>query len=86
MLGFSDKMDKMVSTIETKMKLETVIAKFMVAIDLDSKHHSLSSQALGMCLKVVAPEFVQKSLELLQNVSVFLGEYRGRVQSVQLQG
>ena len=32
-------------TIETKMKLETVIAKCMVAIaiDLDSKHHSLLS-------------------------------------------
>ena len=59
-LGFSDKMDKMVSVIETKMKLETVLAKFMVAIDLDSKHHSLASQALDMCLKLVAPEYVQK--------------------------
>ena len=59
-LGFSDKMDKMVSFIETKMKLETVLAKFMVAIDLDSKHHSLASQALDMCLKLVAPEYVQK--------------------------
>ena len=59
-LGFSDKMDKMVSTIETKMNLETVLAKFMVAIDLDSKHHSLASQALDMCLKLVAPEYVQK--------------------------
>ena len=59
-LGFSDKMDKLVSQIEMKMKLETVIAKFMVAIDLDSKHHSLASQALDMCLKLVAPEFVQK--------------------------
>ena len=59
-LGFSDKMDKMVSKIETNMKLETVIAKFMIAIDLDSKHHSLASQALDMCLKLVAPEYVQK--------------------------
>ena len=61
-LGFSEKMDKMVTTIEPKMKLETVIAKCMVAIaiDLDSKHHRPSSQALDMCLKLVAPEFVQK--------------------------
>ena len=59
-LGFSDKMDKMVSAIETDMKLETVLAKFMVAIDLDSKHHSLASQALDMCLKLVAPEYVHK--------------------------
>ena len=41
-----DKMDKLVSTIETKMKLETVIAKFIVTIEFDSKHHSLSSQKL----------------------------------------
>ena len=52
-------MDKMVSTIETNMNLETVLAKFMVAIDLDSKHHSLASQALDMCLELVAPEYVQ---------------------------
>ena len=59
MLGFSD---KMVSTIDTKMKLETVIAKFMVAIDLDSKHHSLSSQALDMCLKLVVPRIITNSI------------------------
>ena len=53
-------MDKMVSTIETKMNLETVLAKFMVVIDLDSKHHSLASQALDMGLKLVAPEYVEK--------------------------
>ena len=54
-LGFSDKMDKLVSKIEINMKLEVVLSKFMVAIDLDSKHHSLASQALDMCLKLVAP-------------------------------
>ena len=58
-LGFSDKMDKIVSKIEENMKLELIVAKFMVAIDLDSKHHSLASQALDMCLKLVAPEYVQ---------------------------
>ena len=60
-LGLSNKMDTMVSKVEMKMNLETVIAKFVVSIDLDSKHHSLASQALDMCLKLETPEFIQKS-------------------------
>ena len=32
----------------------------MVAIDVDSKHGSLASQALDMMLKLVAPEYSHK--------------------------
>ena len=71
-LGFSDKMDKIVSKIEENMKLELIVTKFMVAIDLDSKHHSLASQALDMCLKLVAPEYVQKPWNYYKQYKCYL--------------
>ena len=59
-LGFSDKMDKIVSKIEENMKLELIVTKFMVAVDFRSKHHSLTYQALDICLKLMAPKYVKK--------------------------
>ena len=46
--------------IELDMKLETVLAKFMVGMDLDSKNGSLAGQALDMMLKLAAPEYRHK--------------------------
>ena len=43
------------------MKLETVLSKFMVFMDMDSKNGSLAGQALDMQLKLVAPEYKHKS-------------------------
>ena len=60
-LGFSNTMNKLIMEIELKMKLETVLSKFMVGMDLDSKNGSLAGQALDMQLKLVAPEYRHKS-------------------------
>ena len=43
-LGFSNSMDSFVHKIELKMKLETVLAGFMVGMELDSKNGSLSDK------------------------------------------
>ena len=64
-LGFSNALNKRVSVIETDMKVETVLSKFMVTMELDSKNGSLAGQSLDMMLKLVAPEFAHK-------VSLFL--------------
>ena len=60
-LGFSNSQNKMVMEVERKMKLETVLSKFMVGMDLDSKSGSLAGQALDMMLRLVAPEYKHKS-------------------------
>ena len=60
-LGFSNTMNKLVMEIELNMKLETILSGFMVSIELDSKNGSLAGQALDMMLKLVAPEYKQKS-------------------------
>ena len=60
-LGFSSVLNKKISQIETDMKVDQVISKFMVSMDLDSKNGSLAGQALDMCLKLVAPEYGHKS-------------------------
>ena len=59
-LGFSSAMNKVVKVIETDMKVETILSKFMVGMELESKHGSLSGQALDMMLKLVAPEYSHK--------------------------
>ena len=59
-LGFSAEMDKKVGRVEADMKLELVIKNFMVDIDCDSKNSSFASQALDMCLRLVAPEYSHK--------------------------
>ena len=38
------------------MKVEQVLSKFMVGMELDSKNGSLARQVIGMMLKLVAPE------------------------------
>ena len=60
-LGFSSCQNKMVTEVERKMKLETVLSQFMVGMELDSKSGSLAGQALDMQLKLVAPEYKHKS-------------------------
>lgn len=60
-LGFSSTMNKVVKQIEILMKLETILSKFMVGMELDSKNGSLAGQALDMMLKLVAPEYRHKS-------------------------
>lgn len=60
-LGFSSAQNKVVTEVEAKMKLETVLSHFMVGMELDSKSGSLAGQALDMQLKLVAPEYKHKS-------------------------
>ena len=60
-LGFSDTMNKVVMAIELKMKLDTLLSKFMCNMELDSKNGSLAGQALDMMLKLFAPEYRHKS-------------------------
>ena len=59
-LGFSSEMNKIVSTIEQDMKLNNILAHFMVDIVPETKHDSIAGQALDMCLKLVAPEYSNK--------------------------
>ena len=42
------------------MKLENILAHFMVDIEVDSKHGSFAGQTLDMMLKLVGPEYYQK--------------------------
>ena len=63
-LGFASALHKVVS-IERDMKLENILAHFMVDIDADSKHGSFSGQALDMMLKSLWPQTeVEKVTEL----------------------
>lgn len=59
-LGFSSDMNKSVATIERDMRVEEVLSKFMVTMDLDTKNGSLAGQALDMMLKLFAPEYSHK--------------------------
>ena len=60
-LGFSNAMNQVVTAIEQKMKLDTILSKFMVSMELDSKNGSLAGQSLDMILKLIAPEFKHKA-------------------------
>ena len=40
-LGFSSAMNKVVKVIESDMKVENILSKFMVGMELESKHGSL---------------------------------------------
>ena len=53
-------MNKIVSRIETDMKVDCILKNFMVGMELESKHGSLAGQALDMMLKLVAPEYSHK--------------------------
>ena len=59
-LGMSSALNKRVSAIEADMKVEQVLSKFMVGMELDSKNGSLAGQAIDMMLKLVAPEYSHK--------------------------
>ena len=59
-LGFSNALNKRVSAIEADMKVEQVLSKFMVGMELDSKNGSLAGQSIDMMLKLVAPEYSHK--------------------------
>ena len=59
-LGFSSALNKTVRTVECDMKIENVLAGFMVGMDVSSKNSSVAGQTLDMCLKLVAPEYSHK--------------------------
>lgn len=61
-LGFSSATNKVMRLVKADMKMEHVMKGFMVDLGMDSKNRptSLAGQPLGMCLKLVAPEFAHK--------------------------
>ena len=71
-LGFSSSLNKKVSIIESDMKIDQVLSKFMVSMELDSKNGSLAGQAMDMCLKLVAPEFSHKQWNYYKQYTSFL--------------
>ena len=60
-LGFSSAMCKRVSVIEKEMKLENIMAHFMVDIEAESKHDCFAAQCVDVMLRLVAPEFSNKA-------------------------
>ena len=56
----SGALKKIVAVIESDMKMEQVIKKFMVDIEFESKNGSFAGQSLNMCLRLVAPEYSHK--------------------------
>ena len=71
-LGYSAAMNKVVKMIETDMKVENILSKFMVSMELESKHGSLAGQALDMMLKLVAPEYSHKQWNYFKLYTNFL--------------
>ena len=71
-LGFSSAMNKVVKMLETDMKVENILSKFMVGMELDSKNGSLAGQALDMMLKFVAPEYSHKQWNYFKLFTNFL--------------
>ena len=65
-------MNKTVKIMETDMKVETILSKFMVGMDLESKHGALPGQALDMTLKLVSPEFSLKQWNYFKEDTNFL--------------
>ena len=59
----------MVKMIETYMKVENILSKFM---ELESKHDSLGGQALDMMLKHIAPEYRHKKWKYFKLYIKFL--------------
>ena len=71
-LGFASALNKIVASIERDMKLENILAHFMVDIEADSKHGSFAGQALDMMLKLVAPEYSHKQWNKFKEFTEFL--------------
>ena len=59
-LGFASGMNKQMSIIERDLTLEVIFKNFIVDLDFDSKHGSVTGQALDCMLRLVAPEFQHK--------------------------
>ena len=59
-LGFSNVMNKVMKQVEGDMKMDQVLKGFMVDMEIHSKNTSVAGQALDMCLKLVAPEYLDK--------------------------
>ena len=78
-LGFSSGMNKVVAAVERDMKVEQVISKFMVGIDLDSKNGSLAGQSLDMILKLFAPEYSHKVTAINIDDSIDLEHFKTNV-------
>ena len=84
-LGFSSTMNKVVAKIEEKMRLETILSQFMVAMELDGKSGSLAGQALDMMLRLVAPEYRHKAWSYfrpMRRQSCSSPSWSGRVRSI----
>ena len=71
-LGFASALNKVVASIERDMKLENILAHFMVDIEADSKHGSFAGQSLDMMLKLVAPEYSHKQWNKYKDFTEFL--------------
>ena len=71
-LGFASALSKVVESIERDMKLQNILAHFMVDIEADSKHGSFAAQALDMMLKLVAPEYSHKQWNKYKEFTDFL--------------
>ena len=54
------------------MDMEQVLPCFMVELDVDSRNASVAGQALGMCLKLVAPEYDHKHWNRYKEFIIFL--------------
>ena len=65
--------------IETDMKVENILSKFMVGMELDSKNRSLAGQALDMMLKFVAPEYSHKMWNYCSTFGLFLESHEAQV-------
>lgn len=71
-LGFASALNKVVASIERDMKMENILAHFMVEIEAESKHGSFAGQALDMMLKLVAPEYSHKQWNKFKEFTEFL--------------
>ena len=60
-LGFSSAMNKIVSRLELDMNINSILSKFMVEIDVNTKHGSVAGHSLDCMLKLVAPEYSHKN-------------------------
>ena len=71
-LGLPRAFNKVLRTVEVDIELEKLVQTFMVDLDVDSKSSSVAGQALDMCLKLVAPEYIEKMWNRYKYFIVFL--------------
>ena len=75
-LGFAAGINKMLRNLEAEMKIEQVLKGFMVDLEVDSKNSSLAGQALDICLKLVAGEYIHQPWNRYKEFQLFL-QHRG---------